>query len=137
VFCAAGIQVQRACFAEKGVVFDGAPAHTPMLSALKIVSARISYQALYISFTAFESIATGDESGCTGVRALVTPYLCDSIRRTGYVRYLARENGQCDPQVRERYYWAQMERGRAKVEKVFEARDEWRLDYRLVPSSYI
>jgi hypothetical protein len=43
-FCAAGIKVQRAYFAEKkGVVFDGASAHTSMLSARKEVGVRFSF----------------------------------------------------------------------------------------------
>jgi site-specific recombinase XerD len=122
------MEATRAYFAEKGVVFDGAPAHTPMLSALKDVSARISYQALYMSFTAFvrrtirnSSLSATEKSQAVRASAhwLRHTYATRSAERGMPLDILQENMGQSDPRVTARYYRAQMERRQAEVERVF------------------
>jgi site-specific recombinase XerD len=122
------MEATRAYFAEKGVVFDGAPAHTPMLSALKDVSARISYQALYMSFTAFvrrtirnSNLSATEKSQAVRASAhwLRHTYATRSAERGMPLDILQENMGQSDPRVTARYYRAQMERRQAEVERVF------------------
>jgi integrase len=118
----------RVYFAQKGVMFEGAPATTPILSALKDASSPIGYQALYTTFTAFvrRTIRQSDLSAAEksqAVRAsghwLRHTYATRSAERGMPLDILQENMGQSDPRVTARYYRAQMERRQAEVERVF------------------
>jgi integrase len=120
----------RVYFAQKGVMFEGAPATTPILSALKDASSGIGYQALYTTFTAFvrRTIRQSDLSAAEksqAVRAsghwLRHTYATRSAERGMPLDILQENMGQSDPRVTARYYRAQMERRQAEVERVFGA----------------
>ena len=125
---AKAVQATRAYFAVRGLVFDAAPAETPLLGALANPVAPIRYVALHQTFTRFVKralassrlpVAEREHAWRASTHWLRHTHATRAAERPVPLDVLQANLGHADPRTTSRYFRAQMRRRQEEMEKVF------------------